>query len=171
VPRSVRRCYTSMKMRRFPVYIFVLITFLSVLSLSLAASTSPGLSLPPKSSILNTPLAPMSFCKCTCFGNSTIVALDAPKKPAAADAKPRASKKSCSECNRQFCLSYPFCKGEKEENVLTTCFQRDSAKDQVIVYMFIGATVGLLGWAAVRPWVQRVRERGVYVPLPGQADG
>jgi hypothetical protein len=42
--------------------------------------------------------------------------------------------------------------------VFTTCFQRDSAKDQAVVFVFIGATVGLLGWAALRPWVEGWRE-------------
>ncbi|KAG9192644.1 hypothetical protein G6011_11378 [Alternaria panax] len=133
-------------MRRPPFLLFLLLTFLSSLSLSLAASRT-------------------SFCKCTCFGNSTIVALDAPattKKPAALELKPRASKKTCNDCNRQFCLGYGFCAGEKEEKVLTTCFQRDSAKDQAVVFVFIGATVGLLGWAALRPWVDGWREVRAY---------
>ncbi|KAF1831361.1 hypothetical protein BDW02DRAFT_572124 [Decorospora gaudefroyi] len=149
-------------MRRPPYLIFLLITFLSSLSTSLAAS-------------------PTSFCKCTCFGNSTIVALDAPtttKKPSAAapnlHLQPRASKKTCNDCNRQFCLGYSFCTGEKEENVFTTCFQRDSAKDQAVVFVFIGATVGLLGWAGVRPWVEgwreRARERRSYIPVSGQGN-
>ncbi len=104
--------------------------------------------------------APTSYCKCTCFGNSTIVALDAPSttsKPNL-ELRPRASKKSCNDCNRQFCLGYSFCKGEKEEKVFTTCFQRDSTKDQVVVLAFIAATVGLLGYAGVRPWVDQWRE-------------
>ncbi|RYO03074.1 hypothetical protein AA0119_g5065 [Alternaria tenuissima] len=145
-------------MRKPPYLLFLLLTFLSSLSLSLAAT-------------------PTSFCKCTCFGNSTIVALDAPsttKKPAALELKPRASKKTCNDCNRQFCLGYGFCAGEKEENVLTTCFQRDSAKDQAVVFVFIGATVGLLGWAALRPWVEgwreRARERRSYIPVAGQGN-
>ncbi|KAH6859172.1 hypothetical protein BKA58DRAFT_411168 [Alternaria rosae] len=144
-------------MRRPPYLLFLFLTFLSSLSLSLAASRT-------------------SFCKCTCFGNSTIVALDAPstKKPAALELKPRASKKTCNDCNRQFCLGYGFCAGEKEENVLTTCFQRDSAKDQAVVFVFIGATVGLLGWAALRPyvegWRERARERRSYIPVAGQGN-
>lgn len=104
--------------------------------------------------------APTSFCKCTCFGNSTIVALDAPSttsKPNL-ELRPRANRKSCNDCNRQFCLGYSFCKGEKEDKVLTTCFQRDSTKDQVVVLAFIAATVGLLGYAGVRPWVDQWRE-------------
>ncbi|KAF2133207.1 hypothetical protein P153DRAFT_363421 [Dothidotthia symphoricarpi CBS 119687] len=146
-------------MRKPPSYIFLLLTFLSYLSLSLAAF-------------------PTSFCKCTCFGNSTIVALDAPvpTKPAshAFSLKERASKKTCNDCNRQFCLGYSFCTGEKEENVFTACFQRDSAKDQAVVFVFIAATVGLLSWAAVKPWVEqwreRSRERQSYIPVSGQGD-
>lgn len=30
------------------------------------------------------------------------------------------------------------------------CFQRDSRKDQIIVWAFLLGTAGLLGWAAVR---------------------
>ncbi|KAJ4993093.1 hypothetical protein SVAN01_01445 [Stagonosporopsis vannaccii] len=138
-------------------YFLVVVTFFAFLSLSLAAS-------------------PTSYCKCTCFGNSTIVALDAPSttsKPNL-ELRPRASKKSCNDCNRQFCLGYSFCKGEKEEKVLTTCFQRDSTKDQVVVLAFIAATVGLLGYAGVRPWVDQWREtaqrRRSYMPVSGQGN-
>ncbi|KAF2687304.1 hypothetical protein K458DRAFT_296171 [Lentithecium fluviatile CBS 122367] len=161
-------------------WILLLFAFLSLFSLSLAAS-------------------PTSFCKCTCLGNSTIVPLDAPvntQKPAP-DVADRASKKTCNDCNRQFCLSYSFCKGEKEDNVFTTCFQRDSAKDQAVVWIFILATVGLLSYAGVRPWIdswaevrrhevldletrcrrevaanmsQRARERRNYIPVSGQAE-
>ena len=38
----------------------------------------------------------------------------------------------------------------------TTCFQRDSRKDKVIVWGFILGTAGLLGWAGLR----KVLERG-----------
>ncbi|KAF2244409.1 hypothetical protein BU26DRAFT_523061 [Trematosphaeria pertusa] len=144
-------------MRRRTPWLLLLFTFLTLLSTSLAKS-------------------PTSFCKCTCFGNSTIVALDSPvntQKPSP-DLKQRASKKTCNDCNRQFCLSYSFCKGEKEENVFTTCFQRDSAKDQAVVWIFILATVGLLSYAAIRPWVEqwaeRARQRRTYIPVSGQAE-
>ncbi|KAF2872122.1 hypothetical protein BDV95DRAFT_628543 [Massariosphaeria phaeospora] len=143
-------------MQRQTWWLLLLLTFVSFLSTALAAS-------------------PTSFCKCTCFGNSTIVALDAPvasQKPS--PLKDRASKKSCSDCNRQFCLSYTFCQGEKEENVFTTCFQRDSAKDQAVVFIFIFATVGLLSYAAIRPWIEqwteRARERHDYIPVSGQGN-
>ncbi|KAF9697126.1 hypothetical protein EKO04_005002 [Ascochyta lentis] len=141
-------------MRRYLVFF---LAFLSFLSLSLAACMYLAPTTPPH---WLTSTAPTSFCKCTCFGNSTIVALDPPtttSKPML-ELRPRATKKSCNDCNRQFCLSYSFCKGEKEDKVLTTCFQRDSTKDQVVVLAFIAATLGLLGYAAVRPWVDQWKE-------------
>jgi hypothetical protein len=140
-------------------HLLVVLTFLAFLSLSLAACRSCYIQHAQAQCNAN-PAAPTSFCKCTCFGNSTIVALDGPRgtsKPNL-ELRPRASKKSCNDCNRQFCLSYSFCKGEKDENVFTTCFQRDSTKDQVVVLSFIAATVGLLSYAAVRPWVDQWRE-------------
>ena len=68
-----------------------------------------------------TATAPTSFCKCTCAGNSTIIALDAPvasQKPT-----PDLNRKTCNDCNRQFCMGYSFCKGVKDEAVFTTCFR------------------------------------------------
>jgi hypothetical protein len=46
--------------------------------------------------------------------------------------------------------------------VYTTCFQRDSRKDQITVLTFIGVTVGLLAWAAVRKLLEK-RKGGVRV--------
>lgn len=39
--------------------------------------------------------------------------------------------------------------------MVTTCFQRDSRKDQIVVVTFILVTVGLLGWSAVRKVLER----------------
>ena len=66
--------------------------------------------------------------------------------------------------------------GEKagEDEVFTLCFQRDSAKDEAVIFVFIFATVGLLAWAAVKPWVLRWREgrgRGAYVSVGGVGEG
>lgn len=33
--------------------------------------------------------------------------------------------------------------------------ERDSAKDQAVVFIFMFATVGLLIYAAIRPWVEK----------------
>jgi hypothetical protein len=55
----------------------------------------------------------------------------------------------------------PICKNADEKDVLTTCFQRDSRKDQIVVLTFIGVTIGLLGWAAVRKVMERRQGEGV----------
>ncbi|KAK3682304.1 hypothetical protein B0T22DRAFT_432815 [Podospora appendiculata] len=127
------------------------VLFLAILSLtSLAAAAS----------------AP-TFCKCTCFTNSTIIPLgpqsgNPPAQPPPPPSKPnttpanivlaRGTSSSCTQCNRAFCLNYnlPICKDAEEKDVLTSCFQRDSRKDQIIVWGFILGTAGLLGWAGVR---------------------
>ncbi|RMD39319.1 hypothetical protein DV735_g5807, partial [Chaetothyriales sp. CBS 134920] len=123
-----------------------------------------------------------SFCKCICFNNSTIIALNPPRSSSAPTspsvrsllnvADPRAASDhhlTCSDCNRAFCLSYnlPICKEATENDVFTTCFQRDSLKDEMVVVLFLVATAGLLGWALVRPWIDwfKERRRPQYLPL------
>ncbi|KAL1967012.1 hypothetical protein VTN77DRAFT_3536 [Rasamsonia byssochlamydoides] len=125
---------------------------------------------------------PTSFCKCTCFSNSTIIELRPPDLDSASpdfnghsvlrrDGKETGRSLSCNDCNRKFCLEYnlPTCRGAKEEDVVTTCFQRDSRKDEVVVFIFIFATSSLLVWAGVKPWAQRwievARERRSYIPV------
>ncbi|KAJ5250934.1 hypothetical protein N7489_001344 [Penicillium chrysogenum] len=156
--------------------LLLLFTFLSLTSL-VAAST------------------PTSFCKCTCFSNSTIIPLNPSKSETSSgidhvrfderrffsselehtdEYSKRAEKYrslNCNDCNRKFCLDYelPTCKGAKEEDVYTTCFQRDSRKDETVVFIFIFATCGLLAWAACKPWIERyveaARERRSYIPV------
>ncbi|KAF1987266.1 hypothetical protein K402DRAFT_392963 [Aulographum hederae CBS 113979] len=162
-------------------FLSILLTVLSLSTLSLAASSA-------------------TFCKCTCFTNSTIIDLNGatstptssndhptknppglflPHLSARADSSEspdRKTKRTCNDCNRQFCLSYnlPICKGAEEKDVFATCFQRDSAKDQAVVFIFIFATVGLLGWAGARPWIggwiERMKERQSYIPISNQGD-
>ncbi len=93
-----------------------------------------------------------SFCKCTCKGNSTIIALNPQTSSSSSSNEPpslsfrdliqereadilggrdeeetrktyRAS--TCTDCNRKFCLDYklPGCKGVREEEIFTTCFR------------------------------------------------
>ncbi|KAL2218047.1 hypothetical protein M432DRAFT_412842 [Thermoascus aurantiacus ATCC 26904] len=131
---------------------------------------------------------PTSFCKCTCFSNSTIIQLDAPDPLTSPgdfdsaflqgrDSDKKYRPRNCNDCNRKFCLDYnlPKCKGAKEEDVFTTCFQRDSRKDEAVVFIFIFATSGLLTWAALRPWVEKwieaARERRSYIPVSEGTDG
>ncbi|OAA67339.1 hypothetical protein SPI_01915 [Niveomyces insectorum RCEF 264] len=122
-----------------------------------------------------------TFCKCTCFTNSTIIPLGPQHQPSSSDGSspppppppplsplfvprdgktlltPRASTASCTQCNRAFCLDYhlPICKDAAEKDVVALCFQRDSRKDQLIVWGFLLGTGALLGWAAVRRVLER----------------
>jgi hypothetical protein len=41
------------------------------------------------------------------------------------------------------------------------CFQRDSRKDQIIVWAFILGTTGLLGWAAIRKALEMREVKGL----------
>jgi hypothetical protein len=129
-----------------------------------------------------------SFCKCICFNNSTIIALNPPKSTTSASPHalraeaPPEHHLTCTSCNRAFCLSYklPICADAKEEDVFAQCFQRDSIKDEAVVFIFIFATAGLLGWALLKPWVvkwmgwsrgdQGPRE-GRYAPLVEEGEG
>ncbi|KAK4619809.1 hypothetical protein CLAFUW4_11382 [Fulvia fulva] len=136
---------------------------------------------------------PTSFCKCTCFTNSTIIPLDGPSSslknntffsdPSPPSLKVRndnplfdtrapaeGAKRTCNNCNKQFCLSYnlPICKdADVEKDVFATCFQRDSTKDEIVVVGFIFATVSLLAWATIKPWVERWREGRGYARVGG----
>ncbi|KAK7699814.1 hypothetical protein SLS64_011426 [Diaporthe eres] len=170
-----------------------------------------------------------TFCKCTCFTNSTIIEIkpksstgSSPSRPpsqhqppsegttdpdendkdagddqdalssadfeniaAATDgesengrrlarrAQGSSSSPSCSQCNRSFCLSQslPICKGAADKDVTTMCFQRDSRKDQFIVWGFILGTAGLLGWAAVQKAVDQRQRGGGGGGIPGIGGG
>ncbi|KAF2673515.1 hypothetical protein BT63DRAFT_476026 [Microthyrium microscopicum] len=149
-------------MNRFTAALFLLFAILSLITLSTAASAT-------------------SFCKCTCFANSTLIQLDGRPKSAPGqrngDGSPNPTKGhgTCIDCNKKFCMDYnlPICKGAAEEDVAATCFQRDSAKDEAVVFIFIFATVGLLAYASVRPyaekWLQNMRERRSYEPVSTNA--
>ncbi|CEJ93968.1 hypothetical protein VHEMI09525 [[Torrubiella] hemipterigena] len=108
-----------------------------------------------------------TFCKCTCFKNSTIIALGPqhqtesrslplsdPVSLGSADAglNARTPSTSCSDCTKAFCLNQglAICKKATEEDVFTLCFQRDSNKDKIMVWGFIIGTLGLLGYAAFK---------------------
>ncbi|GAB1316135.1 hypothetical protein MFIFM68171_06345 [Madurella fahalii] len=73
----------------------------------------------------------------------------------------RETSTSCKQCNRAFCLKYnlPICKDAEENDIVTDCFHRDSAKDQIVVWGFILGTAGLLGWAGLRRVVEKHQER------------
>lgn len=46
------------------------------------------------------------------------------------------------------------------------CFQRDSRKDQIVVWGFILGTAGLLGWAALRKAME-MQETGAFIGAGG----
>ncbi|KAK9467827.1 hypothetical protein V1512DRAFT_120536 [Lipomyces arxii] len=101
---------------------------------------------------LSTVKAASSFCKCTCFRNSTIVRM--PDELSATQA--------CLECTRQWCLDYnlPICKDALlETDVTTTCFQRDSVKDESIVIVFIIVAGGLTAWSLAKLGLTKWQER------------
>lgn len=122
---------------------------------------------------------PLSYCKCICFGNSTIIPLT----------EPTSLSKPCADCTRQFCLDYhlPICKGvmpgeDHDDGVSagseidTVCFQRDSRKDMLIVYSFIAVTIILLTWSFVRPiyrvWRdKRLAQSNDYMEINNAAEG
>lgn len=181
---------------------------------------------PIKTDLAFTYTAAPTFCKCTCFTNSTIIEIK-PKSSKGGSSSPPAqhqppsegttdpadddatqdddqdalggadlddaiaaaisgvenkdrqsltrraqgssSSPSCSQCNRSFCLSQslPICKGAADKDVTTMCFQRDSRKDQIIVWGFILGTAGLLGWAAVQKAVDLRQRGGGLGGIPG----
>ncbi|PKS10966.1 hypothetical protein jhhlp_002725 [Lomentospora prolificans] len=112
-----------------------------------------------------------TYCKCTCFKNSTII----PLSPQHSDNQLRSlpldtrtntrshlhveakrNPSACSGCTKVFCReqNLPFCKDATDEDMQTMCFQRDSIKDRFIVWGFILGVFGLLGWAAFRKIVE-----------------
>jgi hypothetical protein len=55
---------------------------------------------------------------------------------------------------------------------MTMCFQRDSRKDQIIVWAFLLGTAGLLGWAALRRFAEmRAGKKAASIGLPGMGNG
>ena len=170
--------------------LFLLVTLLLVLPFASATGTAaftvPSLQPPRRANASIVSAAATSFCKCTCKTNSTIIPLDRdPTTDTSEDGKAPttisintpnpAHHKTCADCTKAFCLSYnlAICKDVADDDVFTTCFQRDSTKDELVVFIFIFATLGLLVWAAVRPYVagwrqgERAADRGAYGRVEG----
>jgi hypothetical protein len=57
----------------------------------------------------------------------------------------------------------PICADAEDKDILTTCFQRDSRKDQIVVLTFITTTLGLLIWAAVRNVLEKRKPEGARI--------
>ncbi|KTW30284.1 hypothetical protein T552_04084 [Pneumocystis carinii B80] len=112
-----------------------------------------------------------SYCKCTCFGNSTILRLN----------ESTIKNKPCQDCTKEFCLeqSLPICQNIQFKNpedlientdISTICFrtnkgkimnningfiERESIKDMTFIYIFIIITGILLILAPLRPYTTR----------------
>lgn len=122
--------------------------------------------------------SPPSFCKCTCFTNSTIIELNPPasspelliRSTHPSILEKRAPSAACTRCNRAFCIAQnlPICKNAEEKDIFTTCFQRDSRKDQIFVIGFMCTTVGLLGWAVGKEILERGKRRKATAAGAGQ---
>ncbi|ODQ57820.1 hypothetical protein WICANDRAFT_35018 [Wickerhamomyces anomalus NRRL Y-366-8] len=96
-------------------------------------------------SFLGLAIAYEQFCRCQCDSKYKIIPLQ---------------DQGCNTCTKNYCLSLNLeeCKDFTEDEVLTTCFQRESTKDQLIVYTFILVTFGLLSYAIVgRPLLIKYR--------------
>ncbi|KAI0836536.1 hypothetical protein F5Y06DRAFT_298590 [Hypoxylon sp. FL0890] len=131
-----------------------------------------------------------TFCKCTCFKNSTLIQLG-PQGDSSSSfensgsaasgqslrsllLQERAASASCTQCTRAFCLSQhlPICKDAEENDVVAMCFQRDSRKDQIIVWGFILGTTCLLSWAAAKRVVElREGKKAAALGLGGSSAG
>ncbi|KAF9910720.1 hypothetical protein EC991_005705 [Linnemannia zychae] len=82
--------------------------------------------------------------------------------------------KTCGSCTKQFCLdSKPdMCKGVgtgEGDELITSCFERDSYKDQLVVYLFLTITFGLLGFAGLQPLLNGLwqrRQQRSYSQMP-----
>ncbi|KAM0745916.1 hypothetical protein T439DRAFT_330272 [Meredithblackwellia eburnea MCA 4105] len=130
-----------MRLQLLPLLSFLTLLPVVVVALSPFSSSAPSA---------------MTFCKCMCFSNSTILPLYLPKDPL----------HPCLSCTRQFCLDQklPSCIGATAADedldvssgvggdVEARCFQRDSPKSHFIVVSFIIVTSGLLVGAGLKQY-------------------
>ncbi|KAG0047873.1 hypothetical protein BGZ83_007138 [Gryganskiella cystojenkinii] len=113
---------------------------------------------------------PISFCKCVCGQKYQIQALPKDNQHPIFGG----SSKACGACTKQFCLDYvpDLCQGVgtgEGDELITSCFERDSYKDQFIVYLFLTITFGLLGFAGLQPFVKGLwqrRQQRSYAQMP-----
>lgn len=75
------------------------------------------------------------LCRCSCGANYTISVVP-----------------SCMNCTRQYCVdTVDFCQKDTItlNDVVTSCFHRESTKDALIIYGFLLVTAGLLAYASL----------------------
>ncbi|KAG0306962.1 hypothetical protein BGZ98_001384 [Dissophora globulifera] len=113
---------------------------------------------------------PVSFCKCVCGQEKSITALPRDTQHPIFGG----SSKACGGCTKQYCLDInpDMCKGVgtgEGDELITSCFERDSYKDQFIVYLFLTITFGLLGFAGFQPFLSELwqrRQQRMYSQMP-----
>ncbi|KAF8934849.1 hypothetical protein BGZ58_005411 [Dissophora ornata] len=113
---------------------------------------------------------PISFCKCVCGQEKSITALPRDTQHPLFGG----SSKACGACTKQYCLEIrpDMCKGVgtgEGDELVTSCFERDSYKDQFIVHLFLTITFSLLGFAGLQPFLKGLwqrRQQRSYAPMP-----
>ncbi|KAI8355402.1 hypothetical protein B0O80DRAFT_497794 [Mortierella sp. GBAus27b] len=109
---------------------------------------------------------PISFCKCVCGQEKSISPLPRDTQHSIFGG----SSKACGSCTKQYCLEVKpnMCKGVgtgEGDELVTSCFERDSYKDQFIVYLFLTITFGLLGYAGLQPFLKGLWQRRQQRPF------
>lgn len=96
---------------------------------------------------ISTAHAYSQICRCDCGTNYTVVEL--PDEGLGYTA-------ACGNCTKKFCLSLnlTICEGVDEMLVSSSCYQRESLKEQIFTYTFIIITSGLLLYATIAPYLQ-----------------
>lgn len=80
--------------------------------------------------LLSVAAAHQQYCKCECNGQLLVKNID-----------------KCGLCTKQWCLEQNknLCLDQVDaDNILISCFQIESAKEKVVVLLFVVAVVGLL---------------------------
>lgn len=171
VPRHVRRPYTMPRQPSHSLTTLLVFLFINAVTATVSASSSS------------------LFCKCSCLTNSTLIPISGPDSSSLKTCTD-CNRQFCREYNLPFCkgvededifttcfrMSLLFRLSCLQSFITAAVWalhrltywleeiERDSAKDQAVVFIFIIATVGLLGYAIVRPWVSKWVDVSLLAP-------
>lgn len=79
--------------------------------------------------IIQVAVAYQQYCRCECDGSVKVAEID-----------------KCGLCTSSFCLEQVECK-EKDSDIIISCFQIESLKETILVYLFMTAVLAMLGFA------------------------
>lgn len=79
--------------------------------------------------VVQTVVAYQQYCRCECDGAVEIAEVG-----------------KCGLCTSDFCLEKVKCL-EKNSDIIISCFQIESLKETIVVYLFMIAVLGMLGFA------------------------